>query len=166
MDEANKEGAATAKLVLLSADDAQEISRLLNLLTSDPNSESKLVTSSTFTVSRKTLIETAQTELIKRLRRTELLPKKMFGEPAWEILLALYIQHSSGPVAIGRLSSVSTASSTTILRWIDYLHKNKFITRDTDATDKRSVLVSLTEVAIVALDNYFSSILARNEHSD
>src|SRR5688500_13566161 len=96
----NKKDVAGAKFVLLTADDAQAISRLLNLLGSDGSIESDPFKSSSGKISSKVLLQAAQTELLNRRRRADLLPKKLFGETAWEILVALYIQHSAAPVTI------------------------------------------------------------------
>src|SRR3546814_19647190 len=60
----------------------------------------------------------AQSEFHNRRRRDSLIRYDLFAEPAWDMLLDLYIeQHRGQPVAVARLCAAAGASSTTALRW-------------------------------------------------
>jgi DNA-binding MarR family transcriptional regulator len=82
---------------------------------------------------------------------------RMFADPAWEILLDLYVQHSEGRlVAVTDACFASRVPATTALRWIDRLHAKGLIGRTGDNTDARRTRLSLTEEALdklgIALD--------------
>lgn len=96
-----------------------------------------------------------------RLRRANHVSKAMLGEPAWDMLLALYIGDRDGPrLSVGRLAMLSGAPMTTALRWIDYLAKERFITRHAHPTDRRSEIIELTDRARSAMEQYLSETLA------
>src|SRR3546814_16509064 len=59
----------------------------------------------------------AQSEFHNRRRRDSLIRYDLFAEPAWDMLLDLYIaQHRGQPVAVDRLCAAAGAASTTALR--------------------------------------------------
>jgi DNA-binding MarR family transcriptional regulator len=95
-----------------------------------------------------------------RLRRTNYVSKAMLGEPAWDMLLALYVNDRDGPrLSVGRLATLSGAPMTTALRWIDYLAKERLICRHAHPTDRRSEIIELTDRARSALEQYLSETL-------
>jgi DNA-binding MarR family transcriptional regulator len=87
----------------------------------------------------------------------------MFGEPAWEMLLLLYIADGEARVGISRLGELAGASKTTALRWLDYLEGQKLIQRDTHPTDRRTVFVGLSDKGRRAIEAYLSGTLPSNE---
>ncbi len=83
---------------------------------------------------------------------------ELFGEPAWDILLDLYIAHGSGkPVSVSSACIGSASPPTTGLRWLGVLADNDLVLREHDAEDQRRVLVRLTDKGLAAMDEYFSS---------
>jgi DNA-binding MarR family transcriptional regulator len=92
-----------------------------------------------------------------RRRRAEVFGKGMFGEPAWDMLLALYMEASSGPkVTVGRLSEMTDTAQTTAIRWLDYLENHGLVRREPHPTDRRAVRVELTGKGRSALDELLS----------
>jgi DNA-binding MarR family transcriptional regulator len=80
-----------------------------------------------------------------RQARDRVLGAALFANPAWDILLDLYVNHSRGRREC--VSSICTASSspaTTALRWISVLEAQDLVTRAADPSDKRRALVDLT----------------------
>lgn len=69
-------------------------------------------------------------EYIYRCRRIrdEMLGADFFGEPAWDILLDLFIGQSRKPAA-----PLGTSSANTVLRWQNVLEAKGLVTRCTDA---------------------------------
>ncbi|WP_337661393.1 winged helix DNA-binding protein [Erythrobacter sp. Alg231-14] len=94
----------------------------------------------------------------KRRRRTALFGNaELFGEPAWDILLDLYIAHAEKkPVSVSSACIGSAAPPTTGLRWLGVLAENDLILREHDPEDQRRVLVRLTDRGIASMDQYFS----------
>ena len=102
--------------------------------------------------------EVARQVYDKRRRRTALFGNaELFGEPAWDILLDLYIAHAEGkPVSVSSACIGSAAPPTTGLRWLGVLAENELVLREHDPEDQRRVLVRLTDRGIAAMDKYFS----------
>jgi DNA-binding MarR family transcriptional regulator len=112
-------------------------------------------------ISRATLLDAAQQELERRRRRNKVLPEEMFGEPAWEILLQLYVEQQGTRLNIARLTSYLNLSASTVLRWLNYLHDKQLLRREIHPNDQRSVFVELTTGAVEVIDSYFSEVLTR-----
>lgn len=97
---------------------------------------------------------------VRRLRKTHL-PQAMFGEPAWDMLLSLYVGYRSGArQTVSNLSYASGAPASTALRWIDYLEQQKLVKRRPSPTDRRVIFVDFTEDARQAVEAYLSDMLA------
>lgn len=84
----------------------------------------------------------------------------IFGEPAWDILLDLYIAHAEKkPVSVSSACIGSAAPPTTGLRWLGVLADIGLVMREHDKEDQRRVLVRLTERGVAAMDEYFANAL-------
>ncbi len=87
----------------------------------------------------------------------------LFGEPAWDILLDLYVAHvESKPVSVSSACIGSAAPPTTGLRWLGVLTENALIVREHDPEDQRRVLVRLSDNGMEAMDRYFAESLERS----
>lgn len=88
-----------------------------------------------------------------RRERGALFEASLFGEPAWDILLELYladlrhVRHS-----VSGICRLSDAPSTTALRWISKLESSGLITKEGDARDARRSWVKLTNKGFASLD--------------
>lgn len=83
---------------------------------------------------------------------------ELFGEPAWDILLDLYIAEDEGkPVSVSSACIGSASPPTTGLRWLGILAEKGLIVREHDPEDQRRVLVRLTDKGLQAMDEYFAS---------
>jgi hypothetical protein len=75
-----------------------------------------------------------------REARAELLPGSLSGQPAWDILLALYLADRAGVRhKMGRMIELSRPSMTTGLRRIDLLEAEGLAKREQDKRDGRIV---------------------------
>lgn len=84
----------------------------------------------------------------------------MFGEPAWDILLDLYIAHAQGkPVSVSSACIGSAAPATTGLRWLGILADEGLIARENDVGDNRRVLVRLSNAGIAAMERFFDTVI-------
>jgi hypothetical protein len=80
----------------------------------------------------------------------------LFGEPAWDIMLDLFIAHFEGkPVSVSSACIGSASPPTTGLRWLGVLADEGLILREADPADNRRVLVRLTATGIAAMERYF-----------
>lgn len=82
----------------------------------------------------------------------------LFGEPAWDILLDLYIAAGEGkPVSVSSACIGSAAPATTGLRWLGVLADEGLVVRENDEEDHRRVLVRLTPAGQSAMDRFFDA---------
>jgi DNA-binding MarR family transcriptional regulator len=83
----------------------------------------------------------------------------MFGEPAWDMLLALYsAAEENGQLPVSRLAERSGTPPTTAIRWLAYLEDQGLTQRLSNPNDQRVQLVQLTDQARKALLDYFSDV--------
>jgi hypothetical protein len=84
---------------------------------------------------------------------------KLFGEPAWDILLDLYIAYAEGKsVSVTSACIGSAAPPTTGLRWLGMLADEGLVLRENDPEDNRRVLVRLTPRGISAMERFFEAV--------
>jgi DNA-binding MarR family transcriptional regulator len=108
------------------------------------------------------LVKVARAVIEARHNRTHALPPAIFGEPAWDMLLALYTcPRSEEGERVSNLSLSSGTPATTTLRWIDYLEREGFVTLRSCPTDKRVVFIQLTDKASDAIGTYLWSLLEK-----
>lgn len=109
---------------------------------------------------RAPLVARAREAVQSRRNRVQGFNPAMFGEPAWDMLLILYVTETSGmPQTVTTLSRLSGASSTTALRWLDYLKREKLVSRQRHPSDRRLSYVTLTKKGRDALDAHFAGVL-------
>ena len=102
--------------------------------------------------------DAAQIQSSRELRRTVFEPT-IFGEPAWDILLALcVIDNCQRRLSTGQLSKHSSLSLTTTLRWIDYLEEQSLVKRLPRAFDQRMVDVELSDKGRNLMHRYFTEV--------
>lgn len=95
----------------------------------------------------------------ERKRRTQYFNSAMFNEPAWDMLLALYITEVAGSrQSVGKLISWVGVPQTTALRWIAYLEKEHLVSRETDLVDRRIMYIDLTERGRDSLERYLATM--------
>ena len=91
-----------------------------------------------------------------RRMRTRIFNQKIFGEPAWDILLELYAARlGSKREYISSLCIASGAPPTTALRWINSLEECRLIRRHSDPNDGRRSFMELTKNGLGAMERFF-----------
>jgi DNA-binding MarR family transcriptional regulator len=81
--------------------------------------------------------------------------RNLFGEPAWDILLTLYIiDGDRRRLSTRDLSKHANLALTTALRWLDYLEEQDLIARKTNPFDRRVIYVELSDKGRAAMDHY------------
>lgn len=93
-----------------------------------------------------------------RRRRNEIFGNDtLFGEPAWDILLDLFIaskERKRVPVTSACIGAA--VPPTTALRWLQVLEKEGLVIRESDPNDARRMFVGLTAHAYAKMVFYFS----------
>ena len=158
--------AGTKRTVTLSHKDLSAAQRLLRLLLGvDQAPPDGLLQPQPARRSEETqrtiLLARAQDEFHSRRRRVSVFGQSMFGEAAWDMLLALYILDISGQrQTIGSLLHFSGTPMSTAKRWLDYLSAHDLVRREAHPTDRRTAFIGLTDRARKKLDVYFSETIA------
>ena len=104
-------------------------------------------------------VELARQTYEDRRRRTKIFRSDdLFGEPAWDILLDLFIAAKERRrVSVTSACIGSAVPSTTALRWITILEKQGLLLREADPGDARRVYVKLSARGYAAMLEYFAS---------
>lgn len=96
-----------------------------------------------------------------RGRRTEGFGRAMFGEPAWDMLLAMYIAEQRGDRAtIAELAAVSGASPSVALRWLNFLVAEGLAGQEIHPERSDALAIQLTDRSRRALEHYLGTTLA------
>jgi DNA-binding MarR family transcriptional regulator len=91
-----------------------------------------------------------------RRKRDQFFEKELFADPAWDILLELYLgELNQQRVTITSLCAASAVPPTTGLRWIATLEARGLINRRADPIDGRRVFMSLSPDGLQKMDDYF-----------
>jgi hypothetical protein len=91
-------------------------------------------------------LERASALIGLRIRRERLFGGELFGEPAWDILLDLFIQRARGKKTSSTSAALaSRAPSTTALRYISMLTTRGWVNRSVAVHDKRVYYIELTD---------------------
>lgn len=87
---------------------------------------------------------------------------RLFGEPAWDMLLDLYVHQAKGlSTSITGACIGSHAPPTTALRYVELLHDQGWIEKIPDESDRRRSFLALTPTATRRLDRHFDQLLER-----
>jgi DNA-binding MarR family transcriptional regulator len=152
------------KTVTLTERDVRDAARLFRLL-ADPTLAGGMP--ALFPVPIQTGLGTGQEALISKARivlnsrrlRERYFASELFGEPAWDILLSLYIaEQSSGRMTTSRLAEQIQTPMTTVVRWLNHLEADQLIERQAHPTDRRTAFIKLLKKGRAALDSYLGSI--------
>lgn len=87
-----------------------------------------------------------------RRARAAYLPQELFADPAWDILLELFILRlENRRASVKSVCIAADVPATTALRWINVLLSKKLIERSNDANDQRIKLISITNEGFEAM---------------
>lgn len=111
---------------------------------------------------RGQLAALARFELRNRERRTRLIRYDVFADPAWDMLLDLYVRHGENePAHVSALCGTAGVALTTALRWIGLLMELELIVQTPVGGESREPHVTLTQRGIDEMERYLRDILER-----
>jgi DNA-binding MarR family transcriptional regulator len=97
-----------------------------------------------------------------RRTREAMINAELFGDAAWDILLALYAATlGQRRIATSELCIAAAVPSTTALRWIDKLESLELLLRKNDPLDRRRMWVELSAKGKSNMRSYFQKIRPR-----
>jgi phytoene dehydrogenase-like protein len=105
---------------------------------------------------RKMLLRTAKATIERRRLRNDFLDPALLGEPAFDLLLALYVRASPSMVSAMLLSSMVGVSGPVALRWLRCLEKEGLVVmgKGEGAIDVGAMSVALSDGGRIILDAY------------
>jgi hypothetical protein len=93
----------------------------------------------------------------ERRRRDSLFPDGLFGEPAWDLLLAMFTAREKGHAMIlCRAYKAAGVSDTTGRRLLDRMEEEGLITRRRAPRSRKMRIVELTDKAVERLIEYLA----------
>lgn len=105
------------------------------------------------------LAAVAQILLSRRRARHEYLPAELFSEPAWDMLLDLFVVHvEKRQVSVSSVCLATSVPSTTALRWLDLIEGWGLVVREASSRDRRVCYVKLSALGYDALRCYFTRV--------
>lgn len=91
--------------------------------------------------------------------RAQFFDASLFADPAWYILLDLYVHASDRrAVSVSSLCIAARVPVTTALRWVNNLTQRKIIERSPDPTDRRKAYIRLSAKAHEQMTAYLNKI--------
>lgn len=155
--------------ISISQDDASEIGRLLRMLAPSDNTVSGLIKGLRGIERHKArqqsfdsprLMSIAKEMYVRRRARERHFDKSFFGEPAWDILLALYATAEDGArQCVKGIVDFAACPPTTALRYIGALEQEGLVEREPSPTDRRVFYISLSEKGRASIETYLRSVL-------
>ncbi|UYV16626.1 MarR family transcriptional regulator [Porphyrobacter sp. ULC335] len=95
----------------------------------------------------------------RRARAKHFSVERLFGEPAWDMLLDLFIRQERGEVVSIKSACIgSMVPHTTALRWLNLLAMEGLVALEDDPADHRRRNVILSPRAIEAMANFLHEI--------
>ena len=89
-----------------------------------------------------------------RKMRDAILGEDLFFDPAWSILLELYLHHRQRTaMSITSLCIAARVPSSTGLRWVTLLERRNLVAREPDPFDRRKIYARLTPEAVKKVED-------------
>ena len=112
-------------------------------------------------------LELARRTYANRRRRNKMFDHSLFGEPAWDMLLDLFIAAKERKrVSVTSACIGSDVPATTALRWIAVLESHGLVNRESDPSDARRAYIHLTPTGYGKMIDYFSQELRKFASND
>jgi len=100
--------------------------------------------------------ELVRAAIFARRMRDDSFPGDLFGEPAWDCLLDLYLAAlEKRRLSVTDVCVAATVPPTTALRWVDILCRRDLAVRGSDALDGGRSIVELTRKGEALMSCYF-----------
>ncbi|NLS26809.1 hypothetical protein S2M10_17960 [Sphingomonas sp. S2M10] len=95
-----------------------------------------------------------------RRKRIHYLHADVFADPAWDIMLDLFAASLEGKtVSVSSACIAADVPSTTALRWLSVLERERMIERVSDPNDRRRTFVRLMPLALEGVQAWFEAML-------
>lgn len=108
------------------------------------------------------LLAAARGILERRRQREAEFNSVLFGEPAWEMLLELFVLETAGGSSstLTQLTARSRSPASAVVRWVKFLERDGLVVLRRHPTDHGTEFVELTSEARQSLEKYLASAAA------
>jgi hypothetical protein len=101
-------------------------------------------------------VKTVRSVIQARRLRSCYFPEELFADPAWDILLELFLAEISHQrVTVSSACIAAAVPATTALRWLNSMVQQGLLVRRADPHDARRVFVELAPDSSLAMRRYF-----------
>ena len=107
-------------------------------------------------LSSKALLERAQSILRVRAARLRMLGRSAIGEPAFDLLLHLYVQSEQDEISVTSLARAAGIPHSSAMRWTRYLGDRDLVECTESRSDRRATSVQLTRSGRTMMDEFLS----------
>jgi hypothetical protein len=107
------------------------------------------------------LTDYARLTLLGRKQRDHYFDPMLFSNPAWDILLNLYVADAEGtPVSVIDSCVASPVPQGVALRWLGYLKQEEMVIEAPNSAQPRQTVIRLTDQARLAVSAYLGSLIS------
>jgi hypothetical protein len=107
------------------------------------------------------LTDYARQILAGRKQRDRYFDPMLFSNPAWDILLKLYIAGGEGkPSNVLDTCLASTVPQSVALRWLTYLEQEDMVIETPDPVRPRQTLIRLSDQTRLTITSYLGSLIS------
>jgi hypothetical protein len=107
------------------------------------------------------LTEFARQLLAGRRQRDRYFDPMLFSNPAWDILLDLYVADAEGrPVNVLESCTASIVPQGVALRWLGYLKQEEMVIEMPDPAQPRHTLIRLSDQTRLTISSYLGSLVS------
>lgn len=105
----------------------------------------------------------ARQEYESRFSRTSIINRNIFGEPAWDMLLDLFVARVEGVrLSVKAVCIASQVPPTTALRWITVLENEGLVDKSQDSADGRRLWIELSDLGMHRMFAYFKDLTSKS----
>ncbi|MDM7957530.1 MarR family winged helix-turn-helix transcriptional regulator [Blastomonas sp.] len=103
--------------------------------------------------------EVASRYLKLRAKRSAIAEAHLWSDPAWDILLELFVGHVKGKnITVTSACLAARRPSTTSLRYIDRMLQEGLLQRERDPIDNRKINLRITDQAFRAVSDWVDAL--------
>jgi DNA-binding MarR family transcriptional regulator len=102
------------------------------------------------------LLERARSILRVRAARERMLGRAAIGEPAFDLLLWLYLRTGQKEASLTSLARAADIPYSSAMRWARYLADRGYVERTESRSDRRSTSVELTPAGRAMMDEFLT----------
>ena len=107
------------------------------------------------------LTDYARLTLMGRKQRDRYFDPMLFSNPAWDILLSLYIADGEGrPIGVIETCTAVPVPQGVALRWLGYLKQEEMVVETPDPARPRQTIIRLTDQTRMAVSAYLGSLVS------